>query len=367
MAQIRAGALLPTICDAHLRVFISLWANILKGLLTRVRASFFPPFTCWKRKSHMQRLLVRIAALALSASALSACSMFGGSADNAANIPTASGQANTAVPADVNVAVHQAQVLRNSGDNPGATRILSQLMLTSPDNAAVVGEYGKLLVQENRAQLAVQFLHRAVELQPSDWTLYSAMGVAYDQLSDQANARLAYEHALSLKPGEAAILNNYAMSRMLAGDTVAARALMARAQASGSSDPKIARNLALLNQMTPAKPVAPAAQASAVSPASVVPRAVVATNAIAPVAPAAHGAPVVITRRGTQVVMQEVPVDALAGPTGTKHLVKTAKAAKRSPAPQHLAVNAVKPSKKAKPVAGDHIPALRMTADASKP
>jgi len=320
----------------------------------------------------MQRLLVRIAALALSASALSGCAMFGGSTETS-TVNAPAGHDSAAIPTDVGAAVHQAQLLRNSGDTQGATRILSQLMLTTPDDASVVGEYGKLLIQEGRSDDAVQFLRRAVELSPNDWTLYSAMGVAYDQLNNQPDAKLAYEHALSLKPGEAAILNNYAMSRMLAGDTVAARALMAKAQASGSTDPKIARNLELLDSMAPAKPAAPAQQAAVVAApahpavvASAIPTVVV-TAKVAPVsaAPVAHNAPTPITHGGTQVVMQAVPVDALAGPR-LAHKVKPVKVAKSAPTTQKLASNTPKPLKKAKPAA-DQIPALRMTADATKP
>jgi Flp pilus assembly protein TadD len=322
----------------------------------------------------MQRSLVRIAALALVASALSACSLFGGGSDTDALSGPASHD-SASVTADVNLSVHQAQLLRNSGDVQGATRILSQLMLTTPDDPGVVGEYGKLLVQEGRANDAVQFLRRAVELSPNDWSVYSALGVAYDQQGDQPDAKIAYEHALSLKPGEAAVLNNYAMSRMLAGDTVAAHALMAKAQASGSTDPKIARNLALLESVSPAKPAAPAQQAATVTAppathpavvASAIPTVVV-TGKVAPVSavPVAHNAPTPITRGGTRVVMQEVPADALAGPRPV-HKVKPVKVAKATQAPQNVALNTPKPVKKTKPAA-DQIPALRMTADATKP
>jgi Flp pilus assembly protein TadD len=211
----------------------------------------------------MQRLLVRIAVLSLCVGTLSACGIFGNSADDSAMaVPGANGQGFVSASTDVKGAVQQARLLRTKGDTEGATRILSQLMMTAPDDPGVVGEYGKLLVQENRFADAVQFLHRAVELQPNDWSLYSATGVAYDQLGDQSSARIAYEHALALKPGEPAILNNYAMSRMLAGDTVAARALMATDQASRSTDPKIARNVALLDSMGPAKPTAQPTDAS---------------------------------------------------------------------------------------------------------
>jgi hypothetical protein len=313
--------------------------------------------------------------------------MLGGS-DDAATPPSAHNGSNTPIATDMAAAVRQAQMLRTSGDLEGATRILSQLMLGAPDDPRVVGEYGKLLVQEGHSGDAVQFLRRAIELQPSDWTLYSALGVAYDQQTDPANAKMAYERALGLKPGEAAVLNNFAMSRMLAGDRVAARTLMMQAQASGSTDPKIAQNLALLDSTTPAMAAPVALPPSAV--ATLPHKPVVASNGFpplpaAPTPAAAHGAPLPITHGAGQVVMQEVPVDPLAGPVARNahnakppKLAKTGKPAKLAlagkppakakPAPRTVAANTPpKPAKTAKPSAHDHIPALRMTADASKP
>jgi Flp pilus assembly protein TadD len=336
--------------------------------------------------------------LALCASALGGCGMMTGNGDDTPPPAGAHATDNTPIAADTTAAIRQAQLLRTSGDLDGATRILSQLMLGAPDDPRIVGEYGKLLVQQGHSADAVQFLRRAIELQPADWTLYSALGVAYDQQSDQPNAKLAYQHALVLKPGEPAILNNFAMSRMLAGDRIAARTLLLQAQASGSTDPKIARNLALLDGTTPpaATVAAPPPRAVAAATPTPLPRpAVVVSNAIAPVtgptahaaAPAAQGAPLPIAHGGAQIVMQEVPFDPLAGPVGhAAHpakphakpaaLARTGKPAKvavaarpAKPAPRTLAVNTpAKPPKTAKPAhAGDHIPALRMTADAGKP
>src|SRR5262249_32617396 len=146
------------------------------------------------------------------------------------------------------------------------------------------------------------------------------------------DAKLAYERALTLKPNEPAVLNNYAMSRMLAGDTATARSLMERAQASGSTDPKIAANLQMLNNM--ARHAAPAPHADA-------------TARNAPSRKPAKAAPQPLTS-GTPVVMQAVPADPLAGPVKGK-ATKTAKADKKA-----------KPSK-------DQPPTLRMAADAGKP
>ena len=67
---------------------------------------------------------------------------------------------------------------------------------------------------------------------------------AYDQNGDYPNAKAAYQQALAMKPGDAGVLNNFALSRMQAGDLSGARQLMTQAQITGGGDPKIARNVA---------------------------------------------------------------------------------------------------------------------------
>lgn len=193
--------------------------------------------------------------------------------------------------------IRDAQLKRSQRDFTGAVRVLSQLMLVAADDPRVVGEYGKVLVQEGRAREALDFLNRAVQLQQGDWSLYSALGVAYDQAGDYNSARGAYERALALKPGEAAVLNNFAMSRALAGDLATAKRLIADASA-GSQDERVARNLKMINSLTP--------KIAAVVPPSAV-------RAAAPTTPIA--APRQITAaEGRTVVMQAVPSDPKAGP-----------------------------------------------------
>jgi Flp pilus assembly protein TadD len=214
------------------------------------------------------RLAPRLVALLLCASALSGCSAAGliaaaVSDDAKPTPPPAAAPKPAAVAGDVEGNVRQAQLLRIAGNYDAAIRILSQLMLVAPDDPRVTAEYGKTLAQKGRASDAAQFLRRAIELAPTDWTLYSALGVSYDQIGDQVNARAAYEHALALKPNDAGVLNNYALSRMLAKDPEGARVLIARAQTAGggADTDKIARNLAMINDMAPegAKPEAVAA------------------------------------------------------------------------------------------------------------
>ncbi len=227
------------------------------------------------------------------------------------------------LPTDLDGEVRRAQLLRSQGDYRGAAASLVRLMLVAPDDPRVIGEYGKVLVQEGRAQDAMTFLNRAIELQPDDWMLYSAQGVAYDQLGDPDKAKAAYEHALSLSPDNAAVLNNYAMSRVLAGDLAGAQQMLAQASAKGS-DSRIAANEALVAQLEAGKTAAPA---------------IAAAKPVAPVvgpAPAAYA-----DAMKPQVVMQPVPADPKAGPvrsaaTKPRAIVAHAKPApaKSAPAPE---------------------------------
>ena len=259
----------------------------------------------------MMRFAPSLASLLLCGSVLAGCASDNngvlGSIGQHKNVSASAG----ALPTDVDSGVQQAQQARLAGRYDDAIHTLSQLMLLASDDPRVVGEYGKALVEKGRAREAVQFLTRATELQPRDWTVYSALGVAYDEAGDQISAGRAYEHALALKPGEPAILNNYALSRMLASDPAMARQLIASAaSAGGASDPKIAHNIALVNALAsqpapvPVPVAAAAAKVPAVDVASRAPTPII-TPTVLPAVPAVSN---------PQVVMQAVPADPLAGP-----------------------------------------------------
>lgn len=248
----------------------------------------------------------------------------------------------TSAAATLNQSVEQglrdAQTKRAAHDFAGAVKTLSQLMLIAADDPRVVGEYGKVLVQQGRSREAIDFLGRAAQLKDNDWTVYSALGIAYDQTGNFDNARMAYERALTLNPGAIVVLNNYAMSRAQAGDLAEARHLISEASADGK-DERIARNVKMINALTPkagavahAAPPAPTlARAPAPKPANTVP------------ANVATGAPRTLTAaEGRTIMMQAVPADPKAGSLAAKS----------------------KPSRKAvAKKADDGIPALRLAND----
>ena len=161
-------------------------------------------------------------------------------------------------PLNLDGAVAQAQAQRKAGDLTAATRTLSQLVLIAPDDPRVIGEYGKTLVAKGQTDDAIAFLSRALELQSGDWTIFSALGVAYDQRSDFTSAQTAYERALSLKPGEPVTLSNAGLSRMQAGDIENAERLLLQAIESGGDYPRIAQNLALIQSLKRSRAAVPA-------------------------------------------------------------------------------------------------------------
>lgn len=246
------------------------------------------------------------------------------------------------LPTTLDGEISRAQALRAKGDYSAAESALAQMMLVAPDDPRVVGEYGKVLVQQGHAKDAQAFLSRAVQLRPKDWTLYSALGVADDQLDNHSDARIAYEHALALAPQKASVLNNYAVSRMLAGDYAGAQRLLAAASSEDSGDPKIANNLAKLAGLK--SPEARQATAAPVTQTTrMLPQPVEVRTAMTPpktVSPA--------------VIMQAVPQDRMAGP------------AKPKSQSAHRVASAAKVKHVAKvPAAPPPPPALRTAAEAN--
>jgi Flp pilus assembly protein TadD len=88
---------------------------------------------------------------------------------------------------------------------------------------------GVALLFTDRPGEAEQKLEAAVELDPFSWRAWNALGRARDARRAWEEARAAYEKALALAPDEGAVLNNFGMSKLSAGDPAAAAALFARA------------------------------------------------------------------------------------------------------------------------------------------
>jgi Flp pilus assembly protein TadD len=284
--------------------------------------------------------------------------------------------AATSYPATLSAGIARAKSLREKGQFAEAAKALRQLMLVAGNDPRVSGEYGKVLVQQGYAKDAVGILAKTAQANGADWTLYSALGVAYDQLDNHAEARKSYARALAMKPGEPSVTNNYAVSRMLTGDYDGAIQMLSGLH---SSDPKIAANLTKAEELRAAhapkptvtaqkQPAAPSSTevAAAALPANVVMQKVPVDPKAGPVRSATAAPRVLETKPAkstlataaskldvgqNSIVMQKVPADPEAGP------VKTAAA--KPPAKKPVAqVAANKPATKSPPP-----PALRTASD----
>ena len=88
---------------------------------------------------------------------------------------------------------------------------------------------GIALLLTDRAAEAEQALATAVELDPTSWRAWNALGRARDARQAWEEAGAAYEKALALAPDQGAVLNNLGMSKLGAGDPEGAAALFVRA------------------------------------------------------------------------------------------------------------------------------------------
>jgi hypothetical protein len=150
---------------------------------------------------------------------------------------------------NLDAALRQAQDLRRRGEIDPASRLLGQLVIAAPNNARVIGEYGKVMLESGRTDDAVAFLERAVALNQTDWTLFSALGVAYDQTGRAEAARAAFNHALALEPGEPVVLSNLALSHVQLGELDEAERLLDQASAQDKDVPGLADKLAMVRSL----------------------------------------------------------------------------------------------------------------------
>ncbi len=149
-------------------------------------------------------------------------------------------------PGNPRAAVGLMQSLREMGDLEQARTVADAVLLARPNDATVVAEVGKVRLASGQLPNAVALLQRAVELDPADWKSRSALGVAYDRLGDSAKAEESYRAALGISPNNPVVLNNLALSRVLANDLAGARELLQRAVDSSRADVRVRQNLALL-------------------------------------------------------------------------------------------------------------------------
>ncbi len=96
---------------------------------------------------------------------------------------------------------------------------------------------------------AIEQLEKSIEIDPTYWRAYNAMGVSYDRLTNYSRAIESYEKALKLNPESYAVLNNMGYSYMMQGNAVLATTLLKKASDMKPDNIRIKNNLGLAYAM----------------------------------------------------------------------------------------------------------------------
>jgi len=151
---------------------------------------------------------------------------------------------------DPNMALRLARNLRYSGQVQPAIDVTSGFIEANGRSAPLLVELGKDYLAGDRLGLAVRTLRDASELAPTDWEVWSALGVALDYQGNYTEAQTAYARALAQSADNPVVLNNLGLSQAQAGQLVEARASLEKAVDQPKATAQVRQNLALIRALS---------------------------------------------------------------------------------------------------------------------
>lgn len=149
-------------------------------------------------------------------------------------------------PKDRTTILNFAAALRLNGQTDQAVAVLHQGKLAFPDDQDMSAAYGKALADNGDLEQALTVITGAQRPDRPDWKLYSAEGAILDQMGRASDARDRYRRALAIAPGEPSVMNNLALSHLLAGELDDAERILREVVASGRANSRVRQNLALV-------------------------------------------------------------------------------------------------------------------------
>lgn len=156
------------------------------------------------------------------------------------------GQRYDSDPKDRATILNYAAALRLNGQPDQAVAVLRKGVILFPKDEEIASAYGKALAANGDFDTALNVIRDAQRPDRPDWKLYSAEGAILDQMGRTAEARAAYQKGLAIAPGEPTILNNLALSHLLAGELDEAETILRKAAGQPNATSRIRQNLALV-------------------------------------------------------------------------------------------------------------------------
>jgi Flp pilus assembly protein TadD len=149
-------------------------------------------------------------------------------------------------PRDADNAIRYARALRALEQRSQAVAVLEQATIHNPDNAALLGAFGRALADAGTFGRALDVLSKAHSPDQPDWRILSAQGAVLDQMARHKDAREYYAAALKIVPDEPSVLSNLGLSYALSKELAQAETTLRRAAAGNRTDPRVRQNLALV-------------------------------------------------------------------------------------------------------------------------
>ncbi len=168
-------------------------------------------------------------------------------------------------PRDPKAAIAFARNLKALGRKAQALAVMQSSYTYAPDDKDFLSEYGRLSLELGQVSTAEQLLARADDPAKPDWRILSARGTVLAKQGRFKESIEYFERASSLAPGQASVMNNLAMAYTMDGQAARGEALLRQAASTGTTDPRVQQNLALVVGLQAKSPDDTAAAAPAVA------------------------------------------------------------------------------------------------------
>jgi Flp pilus assembly protein TadD len=143
----------------------------------------------------------------------------------------------------IQLAIAEAQILRNAEQPQNAFAVLEATLKRYPDNADLLYEYGLMAEKMNQLETMETALRKVIKLAPDNQHAYNALGYAFAERNIRLQEALALiEKAVQLAPNDPYIMDSMGWIQFRLGKLQEAEALLRKAYEL-RADPEIATHL----------------------------------------------------------------------------------------------------------------------------
>jgi len=141
------------------------------------------------------------------------------------------------------------QVLEDLEMTGSAEEAYRAALLLDPQQTDALYGLGKIYIDQQRYDLAMEPLEAAAHSKSEDPRIYNALGVIMDQQGQHADAQTYYHEGLSHSPRNISLRNNLGLSMVLNGEPEAGLAMLRDVAAEPAAGAAAGRNLEMASQI----------------------------------------------------------------------------------------------------------------------